>query len=233
MFDTLRRDVGAITMRDPAARGIADALLTYPGLHAVLVHRATHWLWEGGHRFSARVLASVTRAVTGVDIHPAAELGPGVFIDHGTGVVIGETTVVGEDVTIYQGVTLGGTSLRPGKRHPTVGDRVVVGAGAKVLGAITVGDDARIGANAVVVRDVPAGTVVVGVPGQIVARTSILEQEHGVDMALDSSVDIVAARLGGLVERVSSLEMQVAGRVSTVGPVEASDGVWDVDDYVI
>ena len=155
------------------------------------------------------------------------------FIDHATGVVIGETTVVGEDVTIYQGVTLGGTSLRPGKRHPTVGDRVVVGAGAKVLGAITVGDDARIGANAVVVRDVPAGTVVVGVPGQIVARTSTLEQEHGVDMALDSSVDIVAARLGGLVERVSALEMQVAGRVSTVGPVEASDGVWDVDDYVI
>ena len=169
------------------------------------------------------MLASVTRAVTGVDIHPAAELGPGVFIDHGTGVVIGETTVVGEDVTIYQGVTLGGTSLRPGKRHPTVGDRVVVGAGAKVLGAITVGDDARIGANAVVVRDVPAGTVVVGVPGQIVAGTSILEQEHGVDMALDSSVDIVTARLGGLVERVSSLEMQVAGRVSTVGPVEASE----------
>ena len=155
------------------------------------------------------------------------------FIDHATGVVIGETTVVGEDVTIYQGVTLGGTSLRPGKRHPTVGDRVVVGAGAKVLGAITVGDDARIGANAVVVRDVPAGTVVVGVPGQIVARTSTLEQQHGVDMALDSSVDIVAARLGGLVERVSALEMQVAGRISTVGPVVASDGVWDVDDYVI
>jgi serine O-acetyltransferase len=148
-------------------------------------------------------------------------------------VVIGETTVVGEDCTIYQGVTLGGTSTRPGKRHPTLGDRVVVGAGAKVLGAIAVGDDARIGANAVVVRDVPPGTVVVGVPGQIVARTSTLEAGHGVDVALDSSVDIVAARLSALVDRVGELEMQLAGRVSTKGPVESSDGVWDVDDFVI
>jgi serine O-acetyltransferase len=233
MLGTLRRDIGAIADRDPAARNILDTLLTYPGLHAVLAHRVAHWLWVRGHRFTARMVASLAHTITAVDIHPGATLGPGVFIDHATGVVIGETTVIGEDVTIYQGVTLGGTSLRPGKRHPTLGNRVVVGAGAKVLGDITIGDDARIGANAVVVRPVPAGTVVVGVPGQIVARTSALEQDHGVDMALDSSVDIVAARLGGLVERVSTLELQLAGRVSTVGPVESSDGVWDVDDFVI
>ncbi len=233
MAGTLRRDIGAIAERDPAGRGLADTLLTYPGLHAVLAYRLAHRLWIGGHRFSARLVSAAARTVTGVDIHPGAALGPGVFIDHATGVVIGETTVVGEDCTIYQGVTLGGTSTRPGKRHPTVGDRVVVGAGAKVLGAITVGDDARIGANAVVVRDVPAGTVVVGVPGQIVARTTSLEAGHGVDVALDSSVDLVAARLGSLVERVGSLEMQVAGQMSTAGPTESGDGVWAVDDYVI
>jgi serine O-acetyltransferase len=233
VLSTLRRDIGAIADRDPAARNILDTLLTYPGLHAVIAHRVAHGLWVRGHRFSARLVSALARAVTAVDIHPGATLGPGVFIDHATGVVIGETTIVGADVTIYQGVTLGGTSLRPGKRHPTLGDRVVVGAGAKVLGDITIGDDARIGANAVVVRDVPAGTVVVGVPGQVVARTATLERGQGVDMALDSSVDIVAARLSALVDRVGELEMQLAGRVSTRGPVESSDGVWDVDDFVI
>lgn len=233
MLATLRRDVRAVLDRDPAARGVVDTLVTYPGLHALFGHRVANWLWRRDRRLSARFVAFVARTITAVDIHPAATLGPGTFIDHATGVVIGETTVVGEDCTIYQGVTLGGTSTRPGKRHPTLGDRVVVGAGAKVLGAIAVGDDARIGANAVVVRDVPPGTVVVGVPGQIVARTSTLEAGHGVDVALDSSVDIVAARLGALVDRVGELEMQLAGRVSTKGPVESSDGVWDVDDFVI
>jgi len=233
MGGTLRRDISAITSRDPALPGPLDALLTYPGLHALLAHRLANRLWGRGRRLSARVVSSAARVVTGVDIHPAATLGPGTFIDHATGVVIGETTVVGEDVTIYQGVTLGGTSQRPGKRHPTVGDRVVIGAGAKVLGAITIGDDARIGANAVVVRDVPPGTVVVGVPGNVVARTATLEKDQGVNMALDSSVDLVHARLGSLVDRVESLEMEVAGKVSRVGPAESSSGVWEFDDYAI
>jgi serine O-acetyltransferase len=233
VFDTLRRDIGAIADRDPAARNLLDTLLTYPGLHAVLAHRLAHRLWVRGNRFTARLVSAGARTITGVDIHPGATLGPGFFIDHATGVVIGETTVVGEDVTIYQGVTLGGTSLRPGKRHPTLHDRVVVGAGAKVLGDITVGDDARIGANAVVVRDVPAGTVVVGVPGHAVGRTSAIEQGHGIDVALDSGVDLVDARLGSLAERIGALEMEVAGHISTVGPTESSKGVWDVDDFVI
>jgi serine O-acetyltransferase len=222
---TLRRDVAAITTRDPAARGVVDALLTYPGLHALMAYRLAHALWGRGHRLTARLVSAAARTVTGVDIHPAATLGPGTFIDHATGVVIGETTVVGEDVTIYQGVTLGGTSLRPGKRHPTVGDRVVIGAGAKVLGSIAVGDDARIGANAVVVRDVPAGTVVVGVPGNVVARTATIEQ-RGVDMALDSSVDLVRARLGSLADRLDALELKVDGHVSRLGPAESANGVW-------
>lgn len=233
MFATLRRDIGAIADRDPAARNILDTLLTYPGLHAVLAHRLAHGLWVRGHRFSARVVAAAAHTITAVDIHPGATLGAGAFIDHATGVVIGETAVTGEDVTIYQGVTLGGTSIRPGKRHPTLGDRVVVGAGAKVLGDITVGDDARIGANAVVVRDVPPGTVVVGVPGNVVARTATLEKDQGIDMALDSSVDLVHARLGSLVDRVESLEIQVAGKVTSVGPAESSSGIWEFDDFVI
>ena len=233
MLDTLRRDIGAIADRDPAARNIIDTLLTYPGLHAVLAHRVAHRLWVRGHRFTARLVSSGARTVTGVDIHPGATLGPGVFIDHATGVVIGETAVVGEDVTIYQGVTLGGTSLRPGRRHPTLGPRVVVGAGAKVLGDIVIGEDVRIGANAVVVHDVPAGTVVVGVPGHAVGRTAAIEQGHGIDMALDSGVDLVDARLGSLAERIASLELQVAGHISTVGPTESATGVWDVDDFVI
>jgi serine O-acetyltransferase len=229
----VRRDIGAIADRDPAARSLLDTLLTYPGLHAVLAHRVAHAAWARGHRFIARLISAAARTVTGVDIHPGATLGPGVFIDHATGVVIGETTVVGEDVTIYQGVTLGGTSLRPGKRHPTLHDRVVVGAGAQVLGDITLGDDARIGANAVVVRDVPAGTVVVGVPGHAVGRTVTIEQGQGVDMALDSGVDLVDARLGSLGDRIAALEMQVAGVVSTGGPTESAEGVWAVDDFVI
>ena len=140
-------------------------------MHAVWGHRISHWLWHRGARLAARVVAELTRILTGVDIHPGAVLGPGLFIDHATGVVIGETAEVGDDVTIYHGVTLGGTGLDTGKRHPTVGDRVIIGAGAKVLGPITIGDDSRIGANAVVVKAVPSSSVVVGVPGQIIGRS--------------------------------------------------------------
>ena len=151
MLATLRQDVRAVRDRDPAARTTLEIILCYPGLHAIWGHRVSHWLWSHDFELIARASAALTRWLTGVDIHPGATLGPGLFIDHATGVVIGETADVGADVTIYQGVTLGGTSLEQGKRHPSVGDRVTIGAGAKVLGPVTIGHDSRIGANAVVV----------------------------------------------------------------------------------
>ena len=171
MLATLRRDLDAARTRDPAARSALEVALTYPGVHAIWAYRFTHWLWHHHAKLAARVGSSLARVLTGVEIHPGATLGPGVFIDHAMGVVIGETAEVGHDVTIYQGVTLGGTSLSHGKRHPTIGDRVIIGAGAKVLGPITIGDDSRIGANAVVLKAVPADSVVVGVPVRITTRT--------------------------------------------------------------
>jgi serine O-acetyltransferase len=163
----MRHDVRAALERDPAAHSALEVALCYPGVHAIWGHRVTHWLWQRRLRLTARFLAEMVHALTGVDIHPGATLGPGLFIDHATGVVIGETAEVGTGVTLYHGVTLGAPSFGVrGKRHPTIGDRVVIGAGAKVLGPITVGADARIGANAVVVKPVPANAVVVGVPGR-------------------------------------------------------------------
>jgi serine O-acetyltransferase len=163
----MRRDVRAALERDAAAHSALEVALCYPGVHAIWGHRVTHWLWQHRLRLTARFIAEMVHALTGVDIHPGATLGPGLFIDHATGVVIGETADVGTDVTLYHGVTLGAPSFGSrGKRHPTIGDRVVIGAGAKVLGPITVGADASIGANAVVVKPVPANTVVVGVPGR-------------------------------------------------------------------
>ena len=166
-----RRDVQAARDRDPAARSTLEVALLYPGVHAIWAHRASHWLWTHGHRLAGRVVSQLARSFTGIEIHPGATIGAGLFIDHGMGVVIGETAEIGRDVTLYHGVTLGGTTLDRGKRHPTIGDRVTIGAGAKILGAIEIGADSRIGANAVVVRPVPANAVVVGVPGQIVSRS--------------------------------------------------------------
>ena len=169
MFKTLRGDIGCILERDPAARSGWEVLTCYPGLHAIYIHKLAHWLWRSGLRWLARFTSHAGRFVTGIEIHPAAKIGSCVFIDHGMGVVIGETAEVGDGCTIYQGVTLGGTSLYRGeKRHPTLGSGVVVGAGAKVLGGFRVGDGARIGSNAVVVKEVPAGATVVGIPGRIV-----------------------------------------------------------------
>lgn len=163
----MRGDVRAALERDPAAQSALEVALCYPGVHAIWGHRVARWLWQRRQRLAARFLSEAVHALTGVDIHPGATLGPGLFIDHATGVVIGETAEVGADVTIYHGVTLGApSSAGRGKRHPTIGDRVVLGAGAKVLGPITIGADASIGANAVVVKPVPAGAVVVGVPGR-------------------------------------------------------------------
>ena len=177
MFTRLREDIGCIFERDPAARNVFEVLTAYPGLHAVLFHRMSHRLWLAGWKWLARMLSVVSRWLTGIEIHPGATLGRRFFIDHGMGVVIGETAVIGDDCTIYHGVTLGGTSWLKGKRHPTLGNDVVVGAGAKVLGPITIGDGARIGSNAVVVKGVPDGATVVGVPGRIVKRAATDEQE--------------------------------------------------------
>jgi serine O-acetyltransferase len=163
----LREDVDAAILRDPAVRSRAEVVLGYPGLHAVWAYRLHHRLWVRGHRLTARLVSQAARATTGIEIHPGATIGRRFFIDHGMGVVIGETAEVGDDVMIYHDVTLGGRSLARTKRHPTIGDGVVIGAGARVLGPVVVGAGAQIGANAVVVRDVPAGAVVVGVPGQV------------------------------------------------------------------
>ena len=168
MFERLREDIDCVFDRDPAARNGWEVLTTYPGLHAVIMHRTTHALWNNGFKWLARFLSNVARLFTGIEIHPGAEIGRRFFIDHGMGVVIGETAVIGDDCTLYHGVTLGGTSWEKGKRHPTLGRDVVVGAGAKVLGPIEIGDGARIGSNSVVVRSIAPATTVVGVPGHVV-----------------------------------------------------------------
>jgi serine O-acetyltransferase len=230
----MRQDIRAARDRDPAARSAAEIVLCYPGVHAIWAYRASHRLWRHDHKLAARFCSAVARAFTGVDIHPAAVLGSGLFIDHATGVVIGETAEVGTDVTIYHGVTLGGSSLRRGKRHPTIGDRVTIGAGAKVLGPITVGHDSRIGANAVVVKAVPPDSVVVGVPGQVIQRR---QQDHGTTALpdLDNSVlpDVVGVSLRALLDRIEDLECKADGIGVRERPVSASPGVWYQDDFSI
>ncbi len=169
-FRSVREDVAAVFENDPAARSYAEVLLCYPGLHAAWAHHFTHWLWLHGFRFLARFGSQVARLLTTIEIHPGAEIGRRLFIDHGMSVVIGETSIIGDDVTLYQGVTLGGTGKEKGKRHPTIGNHVTIGSGAKVLGNITVGDNCRIGAGSVVLRNVPPNSTIVGVPGHIVLR---------------------------------------------------------------
>lgn len=227
MLAAVRRDIRAARERDPARPTTLEVIFAYPGVHAVWAHRISHWLWQRGARVAARTLAEFTRILTGVDIHPGAVLGAGLFIDHATGVVIGETAEVGEDVHMYHGVTLGGSGADTGKRHPTVGDRVTIGAGAKVLGAIKVGDDSRIGANAVVVKPVPSGSVVVGVPGQVISRA-------GRGTPDDSMMpDLVGVSLQSLLTRVAKLEAQNDGQQNgrVIRPPEA--GVWHGEDFSI
>ena len=193
MFQRLREDIGCVFDRDPAARNAFEVFTTYPGLHAVMAHRVSHRLWTAGYRWLARLLSNVARLFTGIEIHPGAVIGRRFFIDHGMGVVIGETAVIGDDCTLYHGVTLGGTSWQKGKRHPTLGCDVVVGAGAKVLGPIEIGDGVRIGSNAVVVKSVTAGSTVVGVPGRVIERPSNAEQERRVHMAKRMGFDAYGA----------------------------------------
>ena len=208
MFDAIRDDVRVVRERDPAARSTLEILLCYPGVHALAMHRLGHRLWRAGWRTLARWISHVSRFFTGIEIHPAARLGRGLFIDHGMGLVIGETTEVGHNVTLLQGVTLGGTSLKREKRHPTLGDNVVVGTGAAVLGAITIGDGSRIGAGSVVVRDVPPGSVVVGVPGRVTYRDG---QRVGgeIDMNQTDLPDPVAKAIEHLLDRIRALEGEV------------------------
>jgi serine O-acetyltransferase len=212
IFKTMRRDIAAVLERDPAARTALEVILLYPGLHAIWAHRLSHWLWTHRLKFAGRWVSQMTRNLTGIEIHPGARIGPGFFIDHGMGVVIGETAEVGADVTLYHGVTLGGTSLVKGKRHPTIGDRVVVGAGAKILGAITVGEDTRIGANSVVVKSMPSNSVVTGVPGQVVRRTHLHHEGDAPDLNHAALPDVVGITIKELLERVEALESRVLGQ---------------------
>ena len=205
MFDNLRRDIQAVRERDPAARSTLEVLLCYPGVHALVFHRFAHAIWRRGFTVPARFVSHVARFLTGIEIHPAAKLGPGLFIDHGMGVVIGETAEVGENVTLLQGVTLGGTSLKREKRHPTLGNNVVVGAGAKIIGGFKIGDGSRIGAGSVVVREVPTNSVVVGVPGRVTYRDG-QRVAGGIDLDQADLPDPVSKAIEQLVERIRALE---------------------------
>jgi serine O-acetyltransferase len=216
MFDAVRRDVRTVLERDPAARSALEVLLCYPGVHALAIHRVAHRLWGARWWTLARVVSQIGRAVTGIEIHPAARLGPGLFIDHGMGVVIGETAEVGENVTLLQGVTLGGTSLKREKRHPTLGDNVTVGAGAAIIGGFTIGEGSRIGAGSVVVREVPPNSVVVGVPGRVTYRDG--QRVAGVDMNQTDLPDPVAKAIEQLMERIRSLEGEVETLRKAVDP---------------
>lgn len=231
---TIVRDVRSVLRRDPAARNALEVLLCYSGLHAIWTYRLTHWLWHRRLRLVARVLAQIARIATGIEIHPGARIGPGFFIDHGMGVVIGETAEVGADVTIYHGVTLGGTSLSHGKRHPTLGDRVVVGAGAKLLGAIEIGDDCRVGANSVVVKSVPPNSVVVGVPGRTVIRAKPHSPRDEPDFQHTVLPDTIGATLTLLTARVEQLEKSLSGEgLVDHFPSPDADGFWHEEDFSI
>jgi len=209
MFKTLREDIRTIFSRDPAARSTLEILCCYPGLHALWGYRVSHFFWTHHMRFFGRLNSQITRFFTGIEIHPGAKIGRRLFIDHGMGVVIGETAEIGDDVLIYQGVVLGGTSLEKHKRHPTIGNRVVIGAAAIVLGPILIGDDARVGANSVVVNPVPAGKTVVGIPGKIVEdrRETIFNLEHGtLPDPITDALQAIISHLDKIEERLKKLE---------------------------
>lgn len=226
MLKGLREDIASIYARDPAARHFFEVLTNYPGMHAIWWHRFSHCLWQWRLKWLARFISTVVRWFTGVEIHPGAKIGRRFFIDHGMGVVIGETAEIGDDCTLYHGVTLGGTSWKAGKRHPTLGNNVVIGAGAKVLGPLTVGDNARIGSNAVVVKDVPKGATMVGIPGRVVAgqprkpeaqpeadsKRARMAKKYGFDAyaVSEDNPDPVAMAIGNMLDHVNVLDERVA-----------------------
>jgi serine O-acetyltransferase len=233
LLSLIREDVTNVMDHDPAAKSRLEVLLCYAGLHAVWFYRMNHWLWNHGLFLLARWLSEVARWLTGIEIHPGARLGRRLFIDHGMGVVIGETSVVGDDVTLYQGVTLGGTGKEHGKRHPTLEDNVVVGGGAKILGNIIVGKNCRIGAGSVVLRNVPENSTVVGVPGHIVFREGkrvVITDPKQINDPLSEALASVASEVNKLRERVQRLE----GTEHTTEPVpESLQRVIDDLDYQI
>src|SRR5580692_11465781 len=205
----MREDVANVMQHDPAAKSRLEIVLCYAGLHAVWLYRINHWLWSRGLLLLARLSSQYARFLTGIEIHPAAEIGRRLFIDHGLGVVIGETAIVGDDVLLYQGVTLGGTGKEQGKRHPTLEDSVVVGSGAKILGNITVGNNCRIGAGSVVLRNVPADSTVVGVPGHIIFREGkrvVITDPKQINDPLSEALAAVASEVNKLGERMRQLE---------------------------
>ncbi len=206
MFGRLQRDIQAVFERDPAARSVLEVLLCYSGLHAIWWHRVAHRLWRWGLPVTARFISQVARRKTGIEIHPAAIIGEGLFIDHGMGVVVGETVEIGRNVTLFQGVTLGGTGKEKGKRHPTLGDNVLVGAGAKILGSFTVGENSLIGSNAVVLQPLPAGSTAVGVPAEVVR----IHGRRPEPLEHDKMPDPVHECLQTLREHVARLESRVA-----------------------
>lgn len=219
MFDTMREDIRSVLKEDPAARSVVEVICCYPGLHALWMHRISHFLWRHKMKFPSRLLSTFNRFLTNIEIHPAARIGRRLFIDHGAGVVIGETTEIGDDVLIYAGVILGGTSLEKKKRHPTIGNRVVVGSGAVVLGAITIGDDVKIGSGSVVIKPVPPGRTVVGVPGTIVENgRPAMDLEHGkLPDPVAQAIRLIMGEQDLISERISRLEL-AAG----VSPLVAS-----------
>jgi len=233
MFDTLKHDIQVVFERDPAARSVPEVLLCYPGLHALWGHRFAHWLWQHQIKLLARLFSQFMRWLTGIEIHPGAQIGCGFFIDHGMGIVIGETAEIGENVTLYHGVTLGGVSLEKGKRHPTLEHGVVVGAGAKVLGPITIGNRSRIGANAVVVKPIPENSVVVGVPGHPIERPQPHPDDH-TDLRHDRMPDVVWSALDAVITRLNALERQNGnGNDTPLIPLATNEQIWRGDDFSI
>jgi len=203
MFRRMREDINAVFERDPAARSVPEILLCYPGLHAVWFHRMSHWCWVHRFYFLGRFVSHIGRALTGIEIHPGAVIGKAFFIDHGMGVVIGETSEIGDNVTLFHGVTLGGTTWQKGKRHPTIGNNVVIGTGAKVLGPVKIGDNTRIGANSVVISEIPPNSIVVGIPGKVVFR---VEGEKRIALDREFMPDPQAKAIESLLARVKQLE---------------------------
>ena len=211
MFDNIRHDIAVVLERDPAAKSKFDALISYPGVHALIYYRIAHWAWENGFYTMGRFISHFGRFLSGIEIHPAAKIGKGVFFDHGMGIVIGETAEVGDNVTLYQGVTLGGTSLEGGKRHPTLEEGVIVGAGAKILGPILIGRNARVGSNAVVVKPVMENTTVIGIPAKAVQPPKQMDQKDfcAYGLSTDELPDPIARSLEGMFDMVCGLKSRV------------------------
>lgn len=219
MFSQIKEDIQCVFARDPAAQSIFEVITTYPGFHAVLIHRCSHWLWLQGFHWPARYISFLGRWLTGIEIHPGAKIGKRFFIDHGMGVVIGETAIIGDDCTLYHGVTLGGTSWHKGKRHPTLKNGVVIGAGAKVLGPIEIGESARVGSNSVVVKSVPDGVTVVGIPAHIIdasakqeqARRDAMAQKIGFDAygATGDMPDPIANAINLMLDHIHQMDKQL------------------------